>query len=286
MDLALRGNNWKGRFVTAGYQARWAQTSESIKCRSQCVHLRKGENKIRKSLSATPPRQIKYLQDTNCSKTLATWCKELTHWKRLRCWERLRAGGKGDDRGWDGWMASLTQWTWVWADSGKWWRTGKPGMPQSVGSQIIFNFFLIYVFLTAVGLCGAQALHCCMWAFSSCRGFSLVVVHGLLLWKSMGSKAWASVVVAHGLSGSRACGSLVPKPGIKAMSPALTTGQPSWILFSLNLCSNNHMGLEVVILDTSPRTCNTKISGENWNIYEDSGRNWVSLFWWILLLSG
>ena len=52
------------------------------------------------------------------SNTLATWCEELTHWKRPWCWERLRAGGKGDDRGWDGWMASLTQWTWVWTNSG------------------------------------------------------------------------------------------------------------------------------------------------------------------------
>ena len=66
--------------------------------------------------------------------TLATWRKELTHWKRPWCWERLRAGGEGDDRGWDGWMASLTQWTWVWANSGRWW-TGKLGMLQSMGLQ-------------------------------------------------------------------------------------------------------------------------------------------------------
>ena len=45
---------------------------------------------------------------------LATWCEELTHLKRPWCWERLRAGGEGDDRGWDGWMASPTQRTWVW----------------------------------------------------------------------------------------------------------------------------------------------------------------------------
>ena len=51
------------------------------------------------------------------SNTLATWLEELTHFKNLWCWERLRAGGKGDDRGWDGWMASLTQWTWVWVSS-------------------------------------------------------------------------------------------------------------------------------------------------------------------------
>ena len=67
------------------------------------------------------------------SNTLATWCEELTHWENPWCWERLKAGGKGDDRGCDGWMASPTQWTWVWASSGRWWRTGKPGVLQSMG---------------------------------------------------------------------------------------------------------------------------------------------------------
>ena len=69
------------------------------------------------------------------SSTLATWCKELTHLKRSWCWERLKVGGEGDDRGWDGWMASPTQWTWVWASSRSWWWTGKPGLLQSMGSQ-------------------------------------------------------------------------------------------------------------------------------------------------------
>ena len=63
--------------------------------------------------------------------------EELTHWKRPWRWERLKVGGDGDDRGWDGWMASPTRWTWVWASSGSWswWWTGKPGMLQSMGSQ-------------------------------------------------------------------------------------------------------------------------------------------------------
>ena len=69
------------------------------------------------------------------SNNLATWCEELTHWKRPWCWERLRAGGEGDDRGWDGWMASLTRWTWVWVNSGSWWWTGRPGVLQFMGSQ-------------------------------------------------------------------------------------------------------------------------------------------------------
>ena len=66
---------------------------------------------------------------------LATWCEELTHWKRPWCWERLRAGGEGGDRGWDGWMASLTRWTWVWVNSGSWWWTRRPGVLQSMGSK-------------------------------------------------------------------------------------------------------------------------------------------------------
>ena len=69
------------------------------------------------------------------SSTLATWCKELTHWERLWCWERLKVGGEGDDRGWDGWMASLTQGTWVWINSRSWWWTGRSGMLKSMGLQ-------------------------------------------------------------------------------------------------------------------------------------------------------
>ena len=69
------------------------------------------------------------------SNTLATWCEELTHLKRPRCWERLRAGEEGDDRGWDGWMAWPTQWTWVWVDSGSWWWTGRLGVLWFMGSQ-------------------------------------------------------------------------------------------------------------------------------------------------------
>ena len=65
----------------------------------------------------------------------ATSCEELTHWKRLWCWEGLGAGGEGDDRGWDGWMASPTRWMWVWVNSGSWWWTGRPGVLQFMGSQ-------------------------------------------------------------------------------------------------------------------------------------------------------
>ena len=69
------------------------------------------------------------------SDTLATWCEELTHLKRPWYWERLQGGGEGDDKGWDGWMASPTQWTRVWPSSGSWWWTGRPGVLQPMGSQ-------------------------------------------------------------------------------------------------------------------------------------------------------
>ena len=59
--------------------------------------------------------------------------EELTHLKRPWCWERLKARGEGDNRGWDGWMATPTQCTWVWASSRRWWSTGKPGMLQFMG---------------------------------------------------------------------------------------------------------------------------------------------------------
>ena len=69
------------------------------------------------------------------SSTLATSCEELTHWKRLWCWEGLGAGGEGVDRGWDGCMASPTWWMWVWVNSRSWWWTGRPGVLRFMGSQ-------------------------------------------------------------------------------------------------------------------------------------------------------
>ena len=64
---------------------------------------------------------------------VATWYEELTHWKRPWRWERLKAGGEGDNRGWDGWMASPTRWTWIWVNSWSWWWTGRPGVLHSMG---------------------------------------------------------------------------------------------------------------------------------------------------------
>ena len=66
------------------------------------------------------------------------WCEEVTDWKRPWCWERLKVGGEGADRGWDGWMASPTWWTWVWVSLGSCWWTGKPGVLQSMRSQRVW----------------------------------------------------------------------------------------------------------------------------------------------------
>ena len=65
------------------------------------------------------------------SDTLATWCKELTHWKRLKP-GKTEGRRRRDNRGWDGWMVSPTQWTWVW---GSWWWSGRPSVLQFMGSQ-------------------------------------------------------------------------------------------------------------------------------------------------------
>ena len=69
---------------------------------------------------------------------LDLWCEEQAHWKRPWCSERLNAEEE-DDRGWDGWMTSLTQRTWIWVSSGRWWRIGKPGMLQFMWSQRVVH---------------------------------------------------------------------------------------------------------------------------------------------------
>ena len=72
------------------------------------------------------------------AETPILWPPDVKNWlirKDPDGWERLRAGGEGDNRGWDGWMASPTRWTWVWVNSGSWWWTGRPGMLQSMRSQ-------------------------------------------------------------------------------------------------------------------------------------------------------
>ena len=100
------------------------------------------------------------------SSTLATWCKELTHLKRPWCWERLRVGREGDDRGWDGWMASPTQWTWVCVNSGSWWWTGRPGVRQSMGSQRVRHNWAAELWLTDCNI--RTPIHSCISSTDNC----------------------------------------------------------------------------------------------------------------------
>ena len=92
------------------------------------------------------------------SDTVATWCEELTHWKRPWCWERLKAGGEGHDRGWDDWIVSPAQWTWVWASSRSWWWTGKPEVLHSMGSQS-WNDWVTFTFQN-FQLCFSENFFC------------------------------------------------------------------------------------------------------------------------------
>ena len=121
------------------------------------------------------------------SNTLATWWEELTHLKRPWRWESLKAGGEGGKRGWDSWMASPTQWTWVWASSQSCWWTEKPSRLQSMGSQRVEHNWVTeltddWVFVAVCGLSLAAMSRGYSWLW--CVGFSL---WWLLLW-STGSK--------------------------------------------------------------------------------------------------
>ena len=119
------------------------------------------------------------------SNPLATWCKESTHWKRPWCWERWKAGGEGVDTGWDGWMASPTQWTWIWANSRRQWRKGSlaccsprglrvghdwAATPSSESTHAVANSRISFILMTTLLLhTGSSWLHV----------RSLAEVHGL-----------------------------------------------------------------------------------------------------------
>ena len=99
---------------------------------------------------------------------LATWCEELTHLKRPWCYKKLKVGGEGDDREWDGWMALPTQWTWVWVNSGSWWWTGRPGVLQSMGLQRVGHDWMTELNWTILpfSLISQNLLYLCLSLFS------------------------------------------------------------------------------------------------------------------------
>ena len=113
LDEAQAGNKISRRNVNnlryADDTTLMAESKEELKS----LFLKVEEESFKARLKVT-------IQSWN-SNTLATWWEELIHWKRSWFWERLKMGEEGDDRGWDGWMASLTQWIHVWVNSGSWW---------------------------------------------------------------------------------------------------------------------------------------------------------------------
>ena len=115
------------------WQAQWLHsevTQVERKCRPialSLLELRVGYLGLKRSLFTV---NLKYN-----SRNLGVEMEKWGHLKRQFCWARLKVGGEGDDRGWDGWMASLIRCTWIWASSESWWWTGKSGMLQSTGLQ-------------------------------------------------------------------------------------------------------------------------------------------------------
>ena len=117
------------------------------------------------------------------SNTLATSREELTHWKRLWFWEALGSGGEGGDRGWDGWMASLTRWTWVGVNSGRWWWPGRPGVLRFMGSQRVRHDWV-----TELNWCPSSQLY--RWCEGT--GTLICLIHCQLEWKTV-EALWKTV---------------------------------------------------------------------------------------------
>ena len=149
------------------------------------------------------------------SNTLATSCKKLTHLKGPWCWEGLRVGGEGDDRGWDGWMASPTQWTWVWVDSWSWWWTGRPGVLQFMGSKRVRHDWVTEL---------NWRWNCQYLGSAPYSGSPQVVtpkLRGRVLW-------WHRCVNQHSMMGlALAAQCLIPWP-FNAGGEGLTPGQGPW----------------------------------------------------------
>ena len=145
----------------------WASSCLSPKVKSDYIYIlkakcRKINLKNHESIISHWAVEYLLLLSSSCnSNTLATSCEELTHWKRPWCWEGLGAGGEGDDRGWDGWMASPTQWTWVWVNSGSWWWTGRPGVLRFMGSQRVRHDWATELNWTDV-LCVSMCVSVCV----------------------------------------------------------------------------------------------------------------------------
>ena len=122
----------------------------------------------------------------------------MTHLKRPWCWEGLKVGGEGDDRGWDGWMASATQWTWVWVHSGSWWWTGRPGVLQSMGSQRVGHDWATELNWTRL-----------QWPVTmNIIFFFLLILLGLAVWFCWNGQSWADLGWTHSHISSQLVGQM------------------------------------------------------------------------------
>ena len=109
-------------------------TMDTCMCRAESLH-RPPETITTLLIGYSPIQNKRFKINKMDNYIMATWCKQPIHWKRSWCWERLKAEGEEGNRGWDGCIASPIQWIWTWANPRRWWRTGKPGMLQSMGYQ-------------------------------------------------------------------------------------------------------------------------------------------------------
>ena len=168
------------------------------------------------------------------SNTLAFWCEELTSWKRPWCWERLKARGEADDRGWDGWMASPSQWTWVWASSRSWWWTGKPGVLQSMGSQRVRHDWATELNWLVLGEGGVASGFCFIWELlltsSVCIEFSWP-------WSPIADNKTVSFLL---IPGYLSQGNFLLFSGRKGKEGQSILLVP--IVFQVSLAQNNHCG--------------------------------------------
>ena len=124
------------------------------------------------------------------SSTLATRCEELTLWKRPWCWERLKVGGEGDDRGWDGLMASLSQWTWVWASSGSWcWTAWHAAVHGVARSQTQPKDWTELNWCITESICSIPEINTTLWinyiSIKNCKSCNVPPINNIQQWKEM-----------------------------------------------------------------------------------------------------
>ena len=164
------------------------------------------------------------------SNILATWCEELTHLKRPWCWERLKTG-EWDNRGWDGWMASLTWWTRVWASSGSFWMTGKPGVLHSMGSQRVGHNWEIELDWTDISVKQIVLDFCFFcWFNQSTAGFLLLIINAA---HQFGSQAGFTILQNYIIWSRYDADSIICR------TPILQSIDTPYLLFSCLECRNH-----------------------------------------------